>query len=183
MAAARYASPRQAARSHAGNTAEAFVEAQHDLLARAGIAWLYRVSTPMALVRRDGVLTGVHRKKSAIDYLGYDARGRVVGVETKHVASRLLKSGKHAPIAFPMSRVEPHQARILEQIYLRGGVAVLLIVVDQGRRVFAVRWDGMSTPVLYGPGGVAQQASLPEAVLERYEVQAGTLYLPLRGCS
>ena len=166
----RYAAATQAKRSHAGNATEGVVEAQHEAMARLGVAWLFKVPTPMRVIGKTSAgLVCCYVARSTVDFLGSMADGRAAFVEAKHLASRTLASGAFAAPSLSLSRVEPHQALALTRVSDAGGVAVLLLVVDQGRALFAVPWGAAldAGPTLRG------------AALERHRVKPNALYLPL----
>ena len=91
---------------------------------------------------------------AASDFSGLTVDGRTVLVEAKEVTSKPR---------FPLSMIEPHQARALREVGAAGGVAVLVV------RVGAVTW-ALSGAALHGAmvawvGGGA--ASLSVADLDR----------------
>ena len=75
-AAATRTSRDQARRSHVGNVAERIAADQHKALAFTRVAYLYRVPTEMALVRRVAKLEAIHKARATADFIGHMADGR-----------------------------------------------------------------------------------------------------------
>lgn len=161
----------QGRRSHAGNRAERVVENQNRFMAQLGIAYVFRVGTPLQVLGSHGKgVRALFSARSCVDYVGHMPDGRVVMVEAKHLAPRFLASGKPAAPSMGLERVEKHQAAVLDRCHDAGGVAVLLIVYNQGQALYSIPW----ADVRLGAGRLRGE------FLEAYRVGFGRFYLPLR---
>jgi penicillin-binding protein-related factor A (putative recombinase) len=164
----------QSLAAHRGNVAERFVEDQHKALAAAGIAFLYRVPTPIVVTGRhaSGGVIARYAARATVDYLGHLADGTACAVECKRITPKPLASGVAGAPSLPYSQVEPHQRDALNRCDDAGGLAIVLVVLESGG-LFAVPWRHVRRAV------PAPRSSLRGEALERFRVRPGRLYLPL----
>ena len=98
----------------------------HDEYRRDSIAWVVKTTPPVVI--GPGGKPVAWEGEGPPDFVGVVAGGRAVAFDAKHVATR----------RFPLRNVEVHQARDLEAVADRGGIAFLAIESKGGR--YVVRW-------------------------------------------
>jgi hypothetical protein len=151
----------QGLRSHVGAEAEKFIDELHAVCARAGLAWVSRVSSHVKILRHlgrgriEGALTGA----SVVDAMGWTRDGRAIALEIKHVDVAHLRSGAEAAWRLPLSRIEEHQRTMLRACHAAGGLA--LLVVLHGGRVYAMPWPEVEAAILDGQASLSREDFAP----------------------
>ena len=113
----------------AGDSCEAWVEAQHDMAKRLGALAHVVHNEPHAKYIRGRL---IYTSAGVADYTGILNNGTYVAIECKSTSKDAL----------PRAAIKPMQARHLDAVAKAGGVA-LLLVEFRGRALskFAIPWD------------------------------------------
>lgn len=155
-------SAEQRDRQARGESAEDFVANLHDACLTKGVAFVRKLPTPLRVCGRGagGKVTAFFEKKSGVDYVGHmlDGSGRAVFLEVK-----ALKT----PGRFPLSRVEEHQRDELTRAGIAGAIALLLVVMGEGRDLtaYALPWGEVFTRLEAGEKSLALEQLAPHRVL------------------
>lgn len=161
MPGAPHSAQAQSQRAHVGAEAEAHFDRLNEVCARAGLAWVSRVSSHCKILRSLGrgrfevALTGA----SVVDAMGWTRDGRAVAIEVKHVQVERLKDGSEAAWRLPLARIEEHQRTMLTRCAASGGLA-LLVVLHAGR-VYAVPWPTVAEAITRGAASLGRDDLAP----------------------
>ena len=161
-------SAEQRERQERGESAEEFVADLHDACLAQGIAFVRKLPTPLRVcgTASGGKVLAFFEKKSGVDYVGHmlDGSGRAVFCEVK---------AQKQPGRFPLSQVKEHQREELTRAGIAGAVAVLVIVLGEGRDLtaYAVPWGDVFMWIEAGA------KSLTPAQLTPYRLRPGEAYL------
>lgn len=113
-----------------GEGHETALDAQHAAYARAGLAYIARVPTPMRVLGAvsGGVCRAAFAARSTVDYLGTMRGGRAVALELKARAGKRLAAAD----------LPEHQWAALRAVQRLGGLALVLVILDDGAWVARV---------------------------------------------
>jgi penicillin-binding protein-related factor A (putative recombinase) len=166
-----HTSEAQRHRAKSGSSAEERVDRLNETCARAGMAWIHRVSNHVRITKNlgGGRVMGVMVRKSVVDLMGHTADGRVVCADVKHVAVSRLNGGGEAAWRLPLDRIEEHQRAMLATCHRAGGVAFVLVV--HGEHAYPVPWSVVADAFASGA------ASLSRDVIEPYRADPSRPYL------
>ena len=110
-----------------GRGAEKYIATLNAACYRAGLARLRKVPTPTA--GPNGKMRYI--AKSGVDFLGMALRsGRHVAIEVKEIMTGRL----------PLEMLEPHQREELADVWLHGGIALLVVVHGRRKDVCVIPW-------------------------------------------
>lgn len=116
---------------HKGDGFEEVINLANLTYKRKGIALVQKIATPMKPIRKGKrIVSAYYEEKSTLDYIGvyesipiaFDAK------ETKEETR------------FPLSNVQSHQIRFMENWYKHGGVTFLLIHFKKLNAVYRLDW-------------------------------------------
>lgn len=158
-------------RAKVGASTEEHVDALNAACARAGLAWVHRVSSHVRITRNLGGarVEGVLVRKSVVDLMGHTADGRAIAADVKHVSTGHLADGREAAWRLPLDRIEEHQRAMLECCHRAGGVAFVLVV--HGGHAYPVPWPVVADAIAKGA------ASLGQDVIEPHRADPRRAYL------
>lgn len=156
-----HTSEAQRHRVKVGGSAEEHVDRLNEACARAGLAWVHRVSSHVRITRNlgGGRVEGVLVRKSVVDLMGWSADGRPIAADVKHVATERLQSGGEAAWRLDLSRIEDHQRAMLRRCHEDGGVAFVLVV--HAARVYTVPWPVVEEAIASGAASLKRDEITP----------------------
>lgn len=156
-----HTSEAQRHRAKVGGSAEEHVDRLNEACARAGLAWVHRVSSHVRITRNlgGGRVEGVLVRKSVVDLMGWSADGRAIAADVKHVSAERLQDGTEAAWRLPLDRVEEHQRTMLAACHRAGGVAFVLVV--HAARVYTVPWSVVEEAIASGAASLKRDEITP----------------------
>ncbi len=166
-----HSSEAQSKRAKSGNKGEDLVGDLNAACKAANIAWLWKVPTAVTvLATRGHKVTGIFAKKAIVDFVGFTAGGRAIGVEVKKDAVELSKrDGQPLPCSLSLSRIEPQQRDYLTMLTATGGLA-LVLVVHGNLCVYAVPWSAVRAAELLSEDVGKPLATFRGPDLEKWRV-------------
>ena len=122
----------RAAQANRGRNLEELLQWQHNTYASFARAFVWKVATPVTMLRRDGAIVGAKPTGTATaDFLGVVRDGRGIAVEAKEIA------GNH----FPWSRIQPQQRECLDAYDRMNGVAAVVLWWTDHDERWALHWS------------------------------------------